>query len=598
MYGLQRFRWVVALMVLFAVTGPLALARSSDQVLEIWPVISAPVGTQQSYLITQRMETKLINRDGILLLQPAEAFETSAAQSLLVTYTVIEPDVEGNIRLHVSGRPVHPSSARVLVHPGWEGVYRLDPERPVLETGTPPPSQFGNLMAPNWLYWAPSPHDLPVVRVSPGSRWRVSLPSETAQEPFEGAGPAEIADGMPSEAVRHFVGWESREDGAAIARVETITTGAGSHTTTDAFHVAAEVKGRGSLRLAVGELPWDADETKELTLQVEIQGPDGQHRAGAATTVTRTVLTIVRTDLESVEQVLPVQFGEVRDGILQDGGWDLGDGTQADVYMVTGGEREQVRIALESHEFDAYLLLLDETWNVLSQDNDSGGNGHALIDHVLPYTGTYFVVANTYRPDETGHYTLALQSFGRQVDATVLRETLYVGMEGVEAAIETADWDAVAKALEATAAEARAYLPLRITDAQLVAERPRAYGEYVPRATRVYGAGELVQVYLEPQNFHLSREGERYEIHLAVDAKLTDSRGNVVSEYPDVVVWNRLTMRPIRDVFLALSLWVPDVPAGSYVWQITVHDVVSGQAATAEVPILVSSQTVHADLLP
>lgn len=124
MYGLQRFRWVVALMVLFAVTGPLALARSSDQVLEIWPVISAPVGTQQSYLITQRMETKLINRDGILLLQPAEAFETSAAQSLLVTYTVIEPDVEGNIRLHVSGRPVHPSSARVLVHPGWEGVNR------------------------------------------------------------------------------------------------------------------------------------------------------------------------------------------------------------------------------------------------------------------------------------------------------------------------------------------------------------------------------------------------------------------------------------------------------------------------------------------
>lgn len=589
---MKRLRWTVALILLMAIACQGAtLAASLDQALDIWPIMTAPVGTEQTYVFTQHAETKLVERQGILLLQPQEAFEASLSRMLRVTYRVLEPDAAGNVRLYVAAHPLHPESGQPLLFPTWEGIYRFEPFALVLETDLPPPAGYAHLIHPEWLNWVPSEHEFPNRQILPGAHW----PAEThsVDQALFDAG-----DTVTAEASRRFVGWESLDATGRAAVIEHTAVTQAVGIPQGAFRLTAEESVRGSVRLLFGDLPWDANETKQLILHAELQPHEAGGLTGSLTTLRQTDLKIVRTAGPAAGPVQLIQLGDVRDGMLQTESWDLGDGTQADVYIFSGAEREQVRIALESHDFDAYLLLLDNEWNIIAEDDDSGGDGHALVDHVLPYSGSYLVVVNTYFADELGRYTLALESFGRQVDAEAVRQTLEDGLRAVDEAITIGDWDRVAHALEAAVADTRAQLPLTIIETRLVAERPIAYGEYVPRTTRVYSAGELVQLYLEPANFHLRRDGERHEIHLAVDAVLLDSRGNVVSDLPDVVVLNRLALRPLRDVFIALPLWVHGLGTGNYVWQITVRDEVSGQSATTEAPFVILGQGISGGFLP
>jgi len=63
-------------------------------------------------------------------------------------------------------------------------------------------------------------------------------------------------------------------------------------------------------------------------------------------------------------------------------------------------------ITLDSNQFDAYLIILDDSGREIACDDDSGGNLNARIVLSAPYTGTYQIVATTYRQGETGRYRL------------------------------------------------------------------------------------------------------------------------------------------------------------------------------------------------
>ena len=87
----------------------------------------------------------------------------------------------------------------------------------------------------------------------------------------------------------------------------------------------------------------------------------------------------------------------------------FGDGTFMRVYTYHGKAGESVDIRLESPDFDAYLLLYSEDFEVLDQDDDSAGGTDSRIVHNLPYTGLYYIVVNTIFPDEEGEYTLWIE---------------------------------------------------------------------------------------------------------------------------------------------------------------------------------------------
>ncbi|HEX8285466.1 MAG TPA: pre-peptidase C-terminal domain-containing protein [Pyrinomonadaceae bacterium] len=100
---------------------------------------------------------------------------------------------------------------------------------------------------------------------------------------------------------------------------------------------------------------------------------------------------------------------------------DLGDGTRYDVYRFNGTAGQQVSITLTSSDFDAYLFLaqLDgQDLIVLGEDDDGGGGSNARVPSggglaTLPFTGTYYVLANAFDPSDTlGNYALTLATGG------------------------------------------------------------------------------------------------------------------------------------------------------------------------------------------
>lgn len=99
-------------------------------------------------------------------------------------------------------------------------------------------------------------------------------------------------------------------------------------------------------------------------------------------------------------------------GRLSSGDRTLSDGTYYDIWYLQGEAGETVSIFLGSLEFDAYLMLCDETGEVIASDDDSGGGTDSYLEYTLPASGVYMVVANSIFRGETGEYTLVWEAAG------------------------------------------------------------------------------------------------------------------------------------------------------------------------------------------
>lgn len=83
------------------------------------------------------------------------------------------------------------------------------------------------------------------------------------------------------------------------------------------------------------------------------------------------------------------------------------DGTFADVYQVTLAADAAISLAMNSTDFDAFLVLQDAKGNVVAAQ-DSDGETTAVIAQALP-AGTYYVFAKPFANYySVGNYTLSL----------------------------------------------------------------------------------------------------------------------------------------------------------------------------------------------
>jgi len=94
--------------------------------------------------------------------------------------------------------------------------------------------------------------------------------------------------------------------------------------------------------------------------------------------------------------------------------------TGAGRWTFLGVAGSQVRIDLASSEFDAYLELEDPSGTVVATDDDGGFGSNASITTELCHTGTYTIVADSFKgfwSGVGGDYTLSLEDSDTEVVA-------------------------------------------------------------------------------------------------------------------------------------------------------------------------------------
>ncbi|HYG10018.1 MAG TPA: pre-peptidase C-terminal domain-containing protein [Pyrinomonadaceae bacterium] len=112
----------------------------------------------------------------------------------------------------------------------------------------------------------------------------------------------------------------------------------------------------------------------------------------------------------------PITFGQTVNGSLATG--DClnpieGDGSRVDEYTFTGSAGQQIAVSM-SASFDTFLYLLNPDGSVLAVNDDA--NANVSTDSripptgfiTLPSSGVYSILANSFRPEDGGAYTLTL----------------------------------------------------------------------------------------------------------------------------------------------------------------------------------------------
>jgi TolB protein len=108
-------------------------------------------------------------------------------------------------------------------------------------------------------------------------------------------------------------------------------------------------------------------------------------------------------------------------GYFGDSSSDTTGGSSTQVYesyLSSGEDNEQwtfiahagdrVRITQVSRDFDSFLTLLDPNNRQIANNDDGLGNLDSLIEQTLSQSGTYTVLAGSYRNSGTGDYTLTI----------------------------------------------------------------------------------------------------------------------------------------------------------------------------------------------
>jgi len=79
-------------------------------------------------------------------------------------------------------------------------------------------------------------------------------------------------------------------------------------------------------------------------------------------------------------------------------------------YQFYGTQGQTVTITMESSEFDTYLMLFDENWQIIAQNNDTSPQvTDSTLVLTLPYTGTYRVIANALDDGGRGQFQLTVR---------------------------------------------------------------------------------------------------------------------------------------------------------------------------------------------
>ncbi|NEP19923.1 MAG: trypsin-like serine protease, partial [Leptolyngbya sp. SIO4C1] len=88
------------------------------------------------------------------------------------------------------------------------------------------------------------------------------------------------------------------------------------------------------------------------------------------------------------------------------------DNSYFNMYQFDARAGQRVAIEMLSNQIDPYLILVGPNQEDLGQDDDGAGGVNARLETILPTSGTYLILANSYGASERGRYDLQITSLG------------------------------------------------------------------------------------------------------------------------------------------------------------------------------------------
>lgn len=143
-------------------------------------------------------------------------------------------------------------------------------------------------------------------------------------------------------------------------------------------------------------------------------------------------------------------------------------------------------------------------------------------------------------------------------------------------------YEAARQALLAIWAE----LPLTVRNATLTEVPAPSYGNYAPRASSEYKAGEQIHVYVEVLGYGWKDNGDGTQSELLdADLNLLNSQGTTVASQPKFLSADIKSRVKLLETFLTLDATLTAFDPGAYKLQYVLHDRAANKDATFEVPI-------------
>ena len=131
-----------------------------------------------------------------------------------------------------------------------------------------------------------------------------------------------------------------------------------------------------------------------------------------------------------------------------------------------------------------------------------------------------------------------------------------------------------------------AELPLTVRNATLTETPAPSYGNYTPRASSEYKAGEQIHVYVEVLGYGWKDNGDGTQSELLdADLNLLNSQGTTVATQPKFLSADIKSRARLLETFLTLDATLTSFDPGAYKLQYVLHDRAGGKDATFEVPI-------------
>ena len=127
-----------------------------------------------------------------------------------------------------------------------------------------------------------------------------------------------------------------------------------------------------------------------------------------------------------------------------------------------------------------------------------------------------------------------------------------------------------------------------IRTAKLVEPGSTGFGIYRERKTNVFRPGDEVHVYLEPGAFKYGGPDGRFDFGFTVDFRLATPDGNILGGQDDFGKFPFQSLRPNTEISLDITLTLTEVPVGEFVLKIVVHDMISEETETVDIPVVFS----------